>query len=56
MSHFFPHLIINYNKSNNYGRLEEDGVILDSSIRTQDPGEIADFSFSDDSVINKVRL
>ncbi|XP_034235085.1 cell cycle checkpoint protein RAD1-like isoform X1 [Thrips palmi] len=36
--------------------LEEDGVILDSSIRTQDPGEIADFSFGDDSVINKIIL
>lgn len=36
--------------------LEEDGVILDSSIKTQDPGEIADFSFEDDCVINKVIL
>lgn len=30
-------------------------MILDSAIKTQDPGEIADFSFADDSVINKVK-
>ncbi|KAJ1520510.1 hypothetical protein ONE63_003633 [Megalurothrips usitatus] len=36
--------------------LEEDGTILDSSIKTSDPGEVADFSFADDSVINKVIL
>lgn len=34
--------------------MEEDGVILDGCIKTQDPGEIADFSFADDGVINKV--
>ena len=35
-------------------RLEEDGVLTDCSIKTQEPDEILDFNFSSDNVVNKI--
>ena len=35
-------------------RLEENGVLTDASIKTQDPDETLDFNFSSTNVINKI--
>lgn len=37
-----------------YVRLEENGVLTDCSIKTQEPDETLDFSFSSTNVINKL--
>ncbi|XP_048506176.1 cell cycle checkpoint protein RAD1 [Athalia rosae] len=36
--------------------IEEDGIITDCSLKTQEPDELLDFNLSQDSVINKVLL
>ena len=35
-------------------RLEENGVLTDCSLKTQDPDETLDFSFSSANVVNKI--
>ena len=37
-------------------RLEEDGVLTDCSIKTQEAEEMLDFNFSSTNVVNKVIL
>ena len=37
-----------------YFRLEENGVLTDCSLKTQDPEETLDFNFCSTNVINKI--